>query len=307
MFRANFQNKAAEDAEMGEMNGQDKSKLKRGVNNLLYVELRHPSGAQLDVYLHGAHAVSWRDSGGRSLLFLSKKSFFDSDRPIRGGIPVIFPQFGDGPLPKHGFARIHEWKLLGAGLSDNDGAEARFELKDDRETIKLWPYKFRLELVFRLKAAGLEISFSVQNAGQTEFEFKNGLHTYFSTADITKTSVSGLAGADFVDFLGDAAVGRETRKKIRFGRETDRVYPFAPEMVVLEDGTNRQKITIKKNGMHDIVLWNPWTEKSKRMDDFGDEEYHSMVCVETGNLHQPIRLAPGEKHLSGTRLELVNQ
>ena len=34
-------------------------------------------------------------------------------------------------------------------------------------------------------------------------------------------------------------------------------------------------------GNADLVLWNPWVEKSKGMGDFGDEEFNQMVCVET--------------------------
>lgn len=260
-----------------------------------YLELRHPSGAQMEIYLHGAQVVSWRDADGRPLLFLSEKSFFEPGRPIRGGIPVIFPQFGDGPLPKHGFARIQDWAFLGAGLSNDGWAEAVFELKDNAKTIKLWPHKFRLELVFRLKPAGLEILFSVQNTGRSEFEFKNGLHTYFLVADISRVSVQGLAGANFIDFLGDKTVRKESRKKIIFDRETDRVYRSAPDRVVLEDEGDRRKMIIEKQGMNDVVIWNPWIEKSKRMADFGDIEYNRMVCVETGNLHQPVRLAPGAR------------
>ena len=30
------------------------------------------------------------------------------------------------------------------------------------------------------------------------------------------------------------------------------------------------------------VQWNPWVAKSRRMVDFGDEEYRSMVCIEPG-------------------------
>jgi glucose-6-phosphate 1-epimerase len=48
-------------------------------------------------------------------LFVSKKSVFDGRKPIRGGIPFIFPQFGqwhfgtNGP-PYNGFGRIARWQ-----------------------------------------------------------------------------------------------------------------------------------------------------------------------------------------------------
>ena len=38
---------------------------------------------------------------------------FDGTQPIRGGVPVIFPQFGrpDQSLPMHGFARSSLWTV----------------------------------------------------------------------------------------------------------------------------------------------------------------------------------------------------
>ena len=282
------------------MSGRDKSKLKTGVNDLPYVELRHPSGAQLDIYLHGAHATSWRDASGRQNLFVSEKSVFQPGFPVRGGIPTVFPQFGDGPLPKHGFTRINEWKLLNVLSVKNDYIEARFGLSENRQTLKIWPYEFYLELAFRLKAMELEISFSVTNSGEKEFEFKNGLHTYFAVADISRVAVKGLAGAKFFDFVGAGIGEREKRDRIMIDRETDRVYPSAPDTVVLEDEGSTGKITIQKQRMNDIVIWNPWVDKSKRMDDFGDMEYKTMLCIETGNLNRTIRLAPGAVHKSIT-------
>lgn len=272
---------------------------------LPYIELCHPSGAKLQVYRHGAHAVSWQDKDGNELLFLSKESRFQNGIPIRGGIPVVFPQFGDGQLPKHGFARIQEWTFLDVGSVQNGQVEAKVELKENQQTLKLWPHKFHLVFVFRLGTEELEISFSIQNTGQSAFEFKNGLHTYFSVADIGRVSVQGLAGTKFFDFVGAGIEEKEMREHILFDRETDRIYHSAPKTVVLEDKSNRRKMIIEKSGMNDIVLWNPWVEKSKRMEDFGDEEYKNMVCIETGNLHQLIRLAPGATVASGTHYRLL--
>ena len=42
-------------------------------------------------------------------------------------------------------------------------------------------------------------------------------------------------------------------------------------------------------------MWNPWIAKSKRMSDFGDEEYKGMLCVEVaeiGAAGNAVKLAP---------------
>jgi len=52
--------------------------------------------------------------------------------------------------------------------------------------------------------------------------------------------------------------------------------------------------------MNAIVVWNPWIEKSKRLDDFGDDEYRHMVCVETGHMRAPAVLAPGAQWFGRT-------
>jgi D-hexose-6-phosphate mutarotase len=43
------------------------------------------------------------------------------------------------------------------------------------------------------------------------------------------------------------------------------------------------------------VVWNPWIAKAKAMPDFGDEEYKTMLCVESGNVaDNALTLSPGE-------------
>ena len=70
------------------------------------VELRAPDGARATVLLHGGHVVSWVPAGADEQLYLSPKSSFAPGSAIRGGVPVIFPQFNTrGPLQRHGFAR----------------------------------------------------------------------------------------------------------------------------------------------------------------------------------------------------------
>lgn len=65
-----------------------------------YVTARHHSGSSVDVYLFGATVTSFRTAAGREMLMVSEGAKFDGATPIRGGVPLVFPQFGEGaPLP----------------------------------------------------------------------------------------------------------------------------------------------------------------------------------------------------------------
>jgi len=257
------------------------------------VDLQHASGARAEVYLHGAQVTSWQTARGCEVLFVSGASHFQDGVPIRGGIPVIFPQFGDGPLPKHGLARTRAWAVARTALGADDAVSITLRLEDDAQTRVRWPHPFGLQLTVALGLA-LTLELTVKNPDSAPFPFQTALHTYFQVADITRTSLFGLQGTAFEDFLhpGPAV---ETREVITFDRETDRIYVNAPNCVVLEDRGNKRKIAIAKSGMNDIVLWNPWIEKSRRLEDFGDDEYRHMVCVETGRMRAPAMLAPGSQ------------
>src|SRR5690348_6301397 len=77
------------------------------------IVLHSADGARADVFPYGAHVTSWMPAGGGGRLFLSERSAFGAGSAIRGGVPVIFPQFAStGPLPKHGFARTMEWRVV---------------------------------------------------------------------------------------------------------------------------------------------------------------------------------------------------
>src|SRR5512139_2122415 len=85
-----------------------------------------PDGAQAEIYLYGAHVVSWIPAGGQERLFLSRASAFRVGAPIRGGVPIVFPQFGTtGPLPLHGLVRLMTWELA-AAEAVGQGAIATF-------------------------------------------------------------------------------------------------------------------------------------------------------------------------------------
>ena len=140
------------------------------------VRLSHPSGGTADVYLHGAHVTSWIPAGGSEALFLSRAAAFGPGKAIRGGVPVIFPQFAAmGPLPKHGFARTQPWERV----DDAGRPEAvRLRLRDSEETRALWPHAFAAELAVGLGDDWLSLELTIRNPGGAAFQFTAALHTY---------------------------------------------------------------------------------------------------------------------------------
>jgi len=55
------------------------------------VEATLPTGESVTVHLFGATVTSWKLANGREQLFVSEKARLDGSKPIRGGIPVVFP------------------------------------------------------------------------------------------------------------------------------------------------------------------------------------------------------------------------
>ncbi len=266
----------------------------KGNGGLDRLTLEHASGATAEVYLFGAHLTSWHPPGQPDAFFVSRQALFDGVKPIRGGIPVIFPQFADdGPLPKHGLVRTQIWRVEQSGVCPDGKVAVTLALEDNETTRAVWPFRFSVELCIALDER-LEVTTAVTNRDAVDFAFQYALHTYFSVGDIRRTRVFGLQGTRFLDCVGGNAEYVEDREAVGFSGETDRVYSGTGDEVAIRDEAACRTIGISKAGMPDVVVWNPWVEKSRRLADFGDDEYLRMVCVENGCIAVPVRLHPGQ-------------
>lgn len=278
-----------------------------GAGGLPAVQLQGTDGSSAVVYLHGGHVTSWVDSSGHQNLFLSEQAVFQPGKAIRGGIPICFPQFGAGPLPQHGFARTTDWQLDHVGRTHDGDAEVLLSLTESPQSLALWPHRFRAELRVCLGARALGLHLGVLNTDDQAFSFQVALHTYFSVPDISQAAVEGLRGVAFVDSLRDDQRFVEDRDEIEFQAETDRIYASAPDRLGVVDRAAGRVVSIDKLNMPDAVVWNPWVEKAKRMEDFGDTEYLRMVCVETAVIENPIELESGGRYQGGAVLTVSSR
>ena len=55
------------------------------------VSARLPGGESVEVLLFGATVISWKNADGSENLWVSEAAALDGSKPVRGGIPVVFP------------------------------------------------------------------------------------------------------------------------------------------------------------------------------------------------------------------------
>uniref|UniRef100_A0A7N0U3A9 glucose-6-phosphate 1-epimerase n=2 Tax=Kalanchoe fedtschenkoi TaxID=63787 RepID=A0A7N0U3A9_KALFE len=291
---------------------QASMEIVKDLNGIVQVVLRNPQGASARVSLHGGQVTSWRNVQGEELLFTSSKAIFKPPKAMRGGIPICFPQFGNcGSLEQHGFARNKLWKIdeNPPPLPPSDSQGKSFVdliLKPSEEDLKFWPHVFEFRLRVSLAIDGrLTLISRIRNVNGKPFNFSFAYHTYLSVSDISEVRVEGLETLDYLDNLFQRERFTEQGDALTFESEVDRVYVSSPSMVAVIDHEKKRTFVIRKEGLPDIVVWNPWEKKSKTMSDFGDEEYKQMLCVDGAVIEKPITLKPGEEWTGRLELSVV--
>ena len=262
--------------------------------------------AQAHVYLHGAHVSHFAPAGQRPVLFMSAQSWFQGGKPIRGGVPVIFPWFGPRQghpeSPAHGFTRTRAWTAESIRQQPDGNVVLVLRLESDAETRALWgePHDWVLRHRITIGAA-LVMELEIENRGATPFRCEEALHTYFSVSEVGEIAVRGLENAEYYDKADGMRRKRQDNEPIRFTAETDRTYIHTANACAIDDPVWRRRILIEKAHSNSTVVWNPWIAKAQSMPDFGDAEWPGMVCVETGNVaDNTLEIAPGAKHVTRT-------
>ncbi|KAI9856831.1 MAG: hypothetical protein M1824_005204 [Vezdaea acicularis] len=265
-----------------------------------------PSGSSITVLLYGATVISWKNADGSENLWLSEKAILDGSKAVRGGIPLVFPVFGPPPksghptssLPQHGFARTSTWDFLGktsseaasnapaapaskaSGGGDNsiqlDFGLSHTSLSDAAK--KAWPFEFGLIYSVTLSEGALETAIQVRNEGGSAWEANWLMHTYLRINDISRTSITGLTTAFLSRTTSPHSNHPADTSPLRFKGEIDRTYaalPTSQPVAVLEGG--KEKFSIERDNLEDVVVWNPWSEKAKGMADFAPADgYKNM-------------------------------
>ncbi|MDT0048505.1 aldose 1-epimerase family protein [Listeria cossartiae subsp. cayugensis] len=141
-------------------------------NELLLVEMK-TAGAELT-------RISRKDTGIECL--------WNADSKFWGRhSPVLFPTVGrlvedtylvDGKpfhLGQHGFARDRDFKVM-----EQTENSVRFELDSDEDSLAIYPYKFKLSIIYTIEKDSVAVSYEVENRDDKRIYFSIGAHPAFN-------------------------------------------------------------------------------------------------------------------------------
>ena len=259
--------------------------FKMGKGGIPVVEIQNDE-ASAAISLQGAHVLSWMPAGEDEVIWLSEDATFAAGKSVRGGIPICWPWFGahedNASFPAHGFARTVLWQVISTEAVSSDETQITFQLDTrllDKTHQAMWPlatiaeYRLNIGKTLTMELTTINHSEQIMSIGQA-------LHTYFKVDDVSRTSVLGLEGKDYLDktdgFNRKTQVGMVTIED-----EVDRVYLDAPDDLIIDD--SKRKIVIRKQGSDSTVVWNPWKAVADKMGDLGEDGYLKMLCVESAN------------------------
>lgn len=162
----------------------------------------------ISIATHGAELCSIIDRSGREYLWQADPRYWKRHSPI------LFPIVGsvrdghftiDGrqySMSQHGFARDSDFTPLGS-----TGDEAWYELTSSDTTLAAYPYKFRLQVGYRLTGETVTVIWRVTNTDDRDIYFQIGAHPAFYYPDYGSDGERGYLWFDREDSFTYLRIG----------------------------------------------------------------------------------------------------
>lgn len=265
-------------------------------------------GHRAQISLFGAHLLSWQPADHAPILWLSDDTALDQKGAIRGGVPICWPWFAghtEHPeWPAHGFVRTAQWCLDEVSIAA-ERCVLSFTLPRVERDALYWPYQTRPRVMYAIGET-MMMQLTTENCDAKPIDVGQALHTYFEISDVGNVSVKGLEGCQYVDKLTGAEQPAD-HSEIWVDREIDRIYRRVTGPVRLRDEGLGRMITIEHAGARNVIVWNPWQDKSIQLGDMGEDgSFRKMLCIETGTVApDQVLIQPGQEYVLETTLSVA--
>ncbi|MEE9345113.1 MAG: D-hexose-6-phosphate mutarotase [Methylococcales bacterium] len=269
-------------------------------NGFVLIEIEN-NFAQATISTYGGQVLSFKPvKESDDLLFVSKLARFEPGKAIRGGIPICWPWFGPDPQsndgPAHGLVRTRQWKICHAALASDGAIKVILSIHDSAETRKIWSHSFELSIIITIRES-LTMELITRNTASTPFTVTQALHAYFKIEDCQRVQISGLENTTYLDKT-DAGKQKSQHGPVTISQEVDRIYTSARSDLVLEDAALSRNIRIHSKNSQTTIVWNPWKKKAAAMSDLDDNEFNTMLCLETANAGADSIIVSGNSEYS---------
>ncbi len=233
------------------------------------------------IALQGAHLLTWKPPHQtKPVLWLSDSTPFKTGVPIRGGVPICWPWFTNlGGEPFHGFARILPWRLTTLNHAPSS-LSLTFSFSDTPQTRQWWNHTFQLEMTFTFTADICKLLLSADG----NYSATAALHSYFWIPDIRTTHIHGLGTQGF-DTTANKPIHALPDPFLLSG-ECGIICSQAKKQTALI--TSSRTLTLTHVNNSNVVIWNPWQQRTQQISDIPDESWQSFICLETAAIDQPL-------------------
>lgn len=276
------------------------------IGHLPAFEIRHGK-AKAIILEQGAHLVSYGIEGEMPIIWDNPNAVFEKGVAVRGGIPVCWPWFGDiawnakqiesmcsgfDMPPFHGLVRNVDWQLESMHATD-DGTCITFHCETTPDQATCWQHHARLLLSFTIGHT-LTLQLKTENLGTKDIAVSQALHTYYAVSNAERLRFEGLSGVEYFDVL-DGWKRKLQQEEPVITEEITRAYTQTPDRLTIEDQGWNRRIIVSTQGTRSAILWNPWKERARLLDQYQADSWKNMVCLETARLADDLLLlAPGE-------------
>jgi len=274
-----------------------------GKGGLPLIKVNNAKASAL-VSIYAGQVLSYKPvAEDEDLMFVSDNASFIEGKAIKGGIPICWPWFGEDPSgsnnPNHGFARNSYWEVSCVKIIDDGTTCIKLELSDSEETRKIWPFAFYLSLEITI-GDDLTLQLLTQNTGNQTFIITEALHTYFNVGDATQVELLGLEHSEFLNKT-EGNAGACQISGIALNKETDRIYKDEKHELTLIDPVFNRNIKITSSGNKNVIVWNPWVERSAEISDLNSDDYKHFICIEIANAAaDQVEIPAGEEYAMST-------